>query len=91
VLGQEIRVDPLEPIPVLRLVPPPAIPVGGQVRLLVRKDQLDVKTPPAVVLEVDEIGVLLGPADHLDCVRVLEAFVVAQARTAPGAWLFPYR
>ena len=33
--------------------------------------------PAAVVREIDEIAVLLGPADHLDGVRVLEAFVVA--------------
>jgi len=78
-LGQEIRVDPLEPIPVLQLVLPPAIPVGDQVWLLVRKDQLDVKTPPAVVREVDKIGVLLGSADNLDCVRMLEDFVVTDS------------
>jgi len=36
-----------------------------------------VEAPVPVVREVDEIGVLLGPADHLDGVRVLEAFVVA--------------
>ena len=42
------------------------------------EDQLDVKEPLTVVDEVQEISVLLGLADHLDGVRVLEALVVAE-------------
>lgn len=48
-----------------------------------REDQLDVKTPPANVRKVDKIGVLLGPADLLDGVRVLEAFVAAHFEKQP--------
>jgi len=60
VLGQEIRVDQPEPVPILRLVPPPVSPVGGQVRLQVRERELHVESPAAIVHEVDEIGVFLG-------------------------------
>jgi len=49
VLGQEVRVDPLESVPVLRLVSPSASPVGGQVRFLVGEHELHVETPDSVV------------------------------------------
>ena len=75
-LGQDLGVDALAPFAVLRLALAPSLPVGGQVRLELGEDQLDVKEPLTVVDEVQEISVLLGLADHLDGVRVLEALVV---------------
>ena len=36
------------------------------------------KAPPAVVDQVQQVGVLLGPANHLHRVSVLEPLVVAQ-------------
>ena len=63
---------------VLRLVLLPPVPIGRQVGLQLRKDQLDVKVPVVVVDEVQEIGVLLRPADDLDGVGVLKTLVVAE-------------
>ncbi len=77
-LLEQCLIDPLEHLPVLHLVLAPAVPVGRQIRLQVREDQLDVKAPLAVVDQVQLIGGVLGPAEHLEGVGVLEALVVVE-------------